>query len=145
MTCSQNIPEDVIPACIKCESGMMEYTIFKFLRIYQSLTLYDRRCCMEAVVIYWSKTGNTRKVAFAIQEGLKEAGADAEILTVEEADNIDYFNYDLVCIGFPSHQWSPAGPMNKFLTGPCEVGIPCSAWEKCPDFLHLLRPPHRRQ
>ena len=72
---------------------------------------------MEAVVIYWSKTGNTRKVAFAIQEGLKEAGVDAEILTVEEADNIDYFKYDLVCIGFPSHQWSPAGPMNKFLTG----------------------------
>ncbi|NLG51185.1 MAG: flavodoxin family protein, partial [Chloroflexi bacterium] len=40
---------------------------------------------MQAVIIYWSKTGNTEKVALAIQEGLQEAGADVNIKRVEEA------------------------------------------------------------
>ena len=30
---------------------------------------------MDAIIVYWSKTGNTEKVALAIQEGL-EGGVD---------------------------------------------------------------------
>jgi hypothetical protein len=70
---------------------------------------------MEAIIIYWSKTGNTEKVALAIQEGLQEAGANCLLQRVEDAGDVDFFDYDLVCIGFPSYQWSPAPPMNKFL------------------------------
>lgn len=29
---------------------------------------------MNAVIIYWSKSGNTEKLALAIEEGLKEVG-----------------------------------------------------------------------
>lgn len=32
-----------------------------------------------------------------------------------EAKDIDYFDYDLVCIGSPSIQWHPAKPMDDFL------------------------------
>ena len=70
---------------------------------------------MDAIIIYWSQTGNTEKVAFAIQEGLAEAGADATLKRVRDAADVDYFAYDLVCIGFPSHGWSPPGPMLEFL------------------------------
>lgn len=70
---------------------------------------------MDAIIIYWSKTGNTEKVAWAIQEGLKEAGANVSMHRVETAGDIDFYDYDLVCIGFPSYQWSPPKPMDKFL------------------------------
>jgi hypothetical protein len=71
---------------------------------------------MNAIIIYWSKTGNTEKVALAIQEGLKEAGAHCLIKTVDDAGAVDFFAYDLVCIGFPSYQWRPAPPMLTFLS-----------------------------
>ena len=70
---------------------------------------------MDAIIIYWSNTGNTEKVALAIQEGLQEAGANVLIKRVEDAGDVDFYAFDLVCIGFPSYQWSPPQPMDKFL------------------------------
>jgi flavodoxin len=70
---------------------------------------------MNTIIIYWSKTGNTEKVALAIQEGLEEAGAKVVLKKVEDAGDVDFYAYDLVCIGFPSYRWSPPGPMDKFL------------------------------
>ena len=70
---------------------------------------------MEAIIIYWTNTGNTEKVALAIQEGLKDAGANVSLHKVEEAGDCDFYAYDLVCIGFPSYQWCPPKPMDKFL------------------------------
>ena len=79
---------------------------------------------MKAVIIYWSKTGNTEKVALAIQEGLHEAGADVlikKLTRAKDAEDVDFFAYDLVCIGFPSYQWRPPGPMEKFLKSKLKV------------------------
>ncbi|HET6418936.1 MAG TPA: cupin domain-containing protein [Geobacteraceae bacterium] len=70
---------------------------------------------MEAIIIYWSNTGNTEKVARSVQEGLHEAGMNVSLLGVQEAEDVDFFAYDLVCIGFPSYQWSPPKPMDNFL------------------------------
>jgi len=70
---------------------------------------------MKATVIYWSKTGNTEKAARAIRAGLAAGGAEVTLRTVEEAGDIDYFRYDLVCLGFPSYQWSPPQPVVKLL------------------------------
>jgi multimeric flavodoxin WrbA len=70
---------------------------------------------MKALIVYWTKTGNTEKVALAIREGLEEAGAGVIFLTVKDAGDVDLFAYDLVCIGFPSYNWSPPEPMNRFL------------------------------
>jgi hypothetical protein len=70
---------------------------------------------VNAIIIYWSKTGNTEKVARAIQEGLKKARVDVLLQRVEDAGDVDFYAYDLVCIGFPSHRWSPPEPMDEFL------------------------------
>ncbi len=70
---------------------------------------------MKTIIIYWSKTGNTEKVARAIQAGLAETGAEVTLSTVAEAASVDFFAYDLICIGFPSYQWSPPEPLDKFL------------------------------
>ena len=88
---------------------------------------------MKTAVIYWSKTGNTRKVACAIKDALESAQADVLLRTTEEAHDIDFYDYDLVCAGFPSHQWHPAKPardffMNKFAEyrkqGHVQLGAP---------------------
>ena len=69
----------------------------------------------RAAIIYWSKTGNTEKVAFAIREGLEGAEVRVSLKKAEEAEDIDFFDYDLVCIGFPSYQWHPPKPITDFL------------------------------
>jgi hypothetical protein len=68
----------------------------------------------KAAVIFWTKTGNTEKVATAIREGLEEAGLDVSYTRVEEAKNLNYFDYDLVCIGFPSYEFTTPRPMTIF-------------------------------
>jgi multimeric flavodoxin WrbA len=69
----------------------------------------------KAAVIYFSNTGNTEKVAFAIKKGLESAGVDVLIQRAREADSIDFFDYDLVCIGTPSIHWQVPKPLNEFL------------------------------
>ena len=69
----------------------------------------------NALIIYWSKTGNTEKVANAIKQGLEIAEVQVTIKKTEEAENVDYFDYDLVCVGSPSYSWHPPEPMANFL------------------------------
>jgi multimeric flavodoxin WrbA len=70
---------------------------------------------MDVIIIYWTNTGNTEKVALTIKEGFKDAGANVSMHKVAEAGDVDFYAYDLVCIGFPSYQWRPPKPMDKFL------------------------------
>jgi hypothetical protein len=68
-----------------------------------------------ALIIYWSKTGNTQKVANALKQGLEEAEVAVTLKTPEEAEALDYFDYDLVCVGCPSYSWHPPEPVTAFL------------------------------
>jgi len=70
---------------------------------------------MKAAIIYWSKTGNTEKVALAIKDGLEAAGGDVLLRRAEEAEDIDFYDYDLICVGFPSYRWHPPKPVDQFL------------------------------
>jgi multimeric flavodoxin WrbA len=70
---------------------------------------------LKAAVVYWSKTGNTEKVALAIREGLEAAGAEVSLMRTEEAEDIDFYGYDLICLGFPSYRWHPPKPVDRFL------------------------------
>jgi flavodoxin len=69
----------------------------------------------KALIIYWSKTGNTEKVANAIKQGLETAEVQVTLRKQEEAEDVDYFDYDLVCVGSPSYSWHPPEPMANFL------------------------------
>lgn len=69
----------------------------------------------RAVVLYWSHTGNTEKVADSIAAGLETGGFDVGVVRVEGAADTDFFDYDLVCLGFPSYNWHPPKPVDEFL------------------------------
>ena len=66
---------------------------------------------MKALIIYWSGTGNTKKVADTIHDTLKSSGVTSVLKRVEEAMAEDLCEYDLVFIGSPSHNWQPAAPV----------------------------------
>jgi hypothetical protein len=54
-------------------------------------------------------------VALAIKECLEVAGIEVFSKRTEEAEAIDFYDYDLICIGFPSYQWHPPKPVESFL------------------------------
>jgi len=68
-----------------------------------------------ALILYFSSTGNTEKVAQAIQLGLEEGGVNVIMTKPREAADLDYFDFDLVCVGSPSIQWHPSKPIDDFL------------------------------
>ena len=70
---------------------------------------------MNALIIYWSGTGNTKKVAETIHETLKNSGVNSILKRVEEGMTEDLCEYDLVFIGSPSHNWQPAAPVLKYV------------------------------
>lgn len=69
----------------------------------------------RAAIIYDSKTGNTEKVAFAIRDGLQKGGLEVLLEKVEKAQHIDFFDYNLICIGSPSYMWHPLDSINNYL------------------------------
>jgi flavodoxin len=75
----------------------------------------------NALIVYWSKTGNTEKVANAIKQGLEEVNIQVTMKRPEAAENEDYFNYDLVCIGCPSYHWHTPEPIARFLKKNFEI------------------------
>jgi flavorubredoxin len=70
---------------------------------------------MKAIIIYWSGTGNTKKVAETIDKTLKASGVDSVLKAVKEAADEDLFDYDLVFVGSPSFMWQPPEPMLQYI------------------------------
>lgn len=56
---------------------------------------------MKCIVIYYSQTGNTKKIAEAIHRGMSEVSGQCEIAGIKELTPGDLGRYDLVGIGSP--------------------------------------------
>ncbi len=70
---------------------------------------------MNALIIYWSATGNTEKVASAIRSNLEEQGVDVTVVKIADAENVVLYDYDVVFMGSPSYQFLPPDPVIKFV------------------------------
>lgn len=69
----------------------------------------------KAIILYWSHSGNTEKVAVSIHRGLEESGFQTSLLKIQEAENIDFYDYDLVCFGAPTYSFHPPKPVDDYL------------------------------
>jgi len=70
---------------------------------------------LKALIIHWSATGNTEKVAVTIQQALAREGIKPVIKKVGEAAEEELYNYDLVFLGAPSYSFQPPEPVLRFV------------------------------
>lgn len=74
------------------------------------------------LIVYYSETGHTEKMAEAIAKGCKRVeGAEVILKRVENATNRDLLDADAIILGSPSYFRLPAWPIKKFIDESIEV------------------------
>jgi flavodoxin len=70
----------------------------------------------KVIVVYESKYGNTKRVAEAIIEGMKEIGTvEVSLKELKEVNLNDVPNYDAILIGSPNHMGGPTRGIKGFI------------------------------
>jgi len=69
----------------------------------------------KALVCYYSKTGNTKKMASKIADVLGREGLFVDLKKVEETAAENLLSYDCLVFGSPTYYGSLAWPMKKLL------------------------------
>jgi hypothetical protein len=69
----------------------------------------------KVIIIYHSTTGNTEKVAQAVERGIRAGGVVPTVKKVGEALKEDLYDYDLVCLGSPVVHSLPPAPVMRYL------------------------------
>jgi len=69
----------------------------------------------KAIVIYHSRTGNTKEMAEIIARSMNEADLQTECKSVSEIEVRDLLNYDAIVIGSPTYYGHMAGPIKQLI------------------------------
>jgi flavodoxin len=69
----------------------------------------------KAIVLFWSKNGNTEKVAQRIHSTLLNAGMDVILSRIKEDEKIEYLDYNLILFGAPVYYNLSPSPVLSFL------------------------------
>ncbi len=70
---------------------------------------------MKILIIYYSQTGNTKKMAGLIAEGVKSEGVNVELKNVEEVGARQLLKADGIIIGSPTYYGSMAYQIKQLL------------------------------
>ncbi|MBU1113023.1 MAG: flavodoxin family protein [Candidatus Omnitrophica bacterium] len=68
---------------------------------------------MKAIVIYYSRSGTTKKMAEVIFEELKNKGLEADLFSVSEINPEALLNYDGIIVGSPTYYGTLAAPIKE--------------------------------
>ncbi len=69
----------------------------------------------KILVVYFSSTGNTKKMAESIGEGIKKEGLDMVIKDVKDTDAQELLKYDGIMIGSPTYYGTMAAEIKRLL------------------------------
>jgi NAD(P)H dehydrogenase (quinone) len=69
----------------------------------------------KILIIYFSQTGNTEKMAYSVAEGVREEGVEPQVKKVQEAAVDDLLDVDGIVIGSPTYFGAMAAEMKSFL------------------------------
>ena len=70
---------------------------------------------MKTLIIYFSQTGGTEKIAKAICEGMRETGNECELVQIKEASTKNLTSYDLIGIGCPTFYYREPLNVQEFI------------------------------
>ncbi|MDI6606387.1 MAG: NAD(P)H-dependent oxidoreductase [Candidatus Omnitrophota bacterium] len=69
----------------------------------------------KALVIYYSESGNTKKMAESVVEGLKKEGVEAVIKDVQDTSAQELLNFEAIVIGSPTYYGTMSAAIKKLL------------------------------
>lgn len=69
----------------------------------------------KVLIVYYSRTGNTEKMAEAIKSAIEQEGVEVIKKKVEETQVDELLNYDGIVIGSPCYYGTMAWPIKKLL------------------------------
>jgi len=69
----------------------------------------------KALVLFWTKNGNTEKVARRIHDTLKKAGMEVSISRITKDLVVEYLDYNLIFLGAPVYENLSPKPVLSFL------------------------------
>ena len=69
----------------------------------------------KALVLFWTKNGNTEKVARCIHDTLQQLGMDVTISRIDKKNKVEYLDYNLIFLGAPVYENLSPKPVLSFL------------------------------
>jgi len=69
----------------------------------------------KAIVIYYSRTGNTKEMAEIIAKSMNEADLQTECKSVSDVKADELLDYDAIVIGSPTYYGHMAGPIKQLI------------------------------
>ncbi len=69
----------------------------------------------KALVLFWTKNGNTEKVARCIHDTLEKAGMDVSITRITKDLEVEYLEYNMIFLGAPVYENLSPKPVLAFL------------------------------
>ncbi len=69
----------------------------------------------RVMIVYETRSGNTEKIKKAVEEGLKEKGAEVVSKKIKDANVNDFSNFDAVVLGSPTYHHDLIPAMKRFL------------------------------
>lgn len=69
----------------------------------------------KVIIVYYSRTGNVKKMAHIIEEGLIEEGINVTVKDVSDTKVEELLEYDGIIIGSPTYYGSLAGEIKRFI------------------------------
>ena len=68
----------------------------------------------KGIVIYYSRSGNTKTMAETIAQAMNDAGLTTKCKAVADVEIEDVLDYDAIVIGSPTYYGQMAGPIKQF-------------------------------
>ena len=69
----------------------------------------------KAIVIYYSRSGNTKKMAEIITQAMNSAELPTECKSISDISSEDIFSYDAIVIGSPTYYGQMASPIKQLI------------------------------
>ncbi len=69
----------------------------------------------KAIVIYYSRSGNTKEMAEIITKSMNDEGLSTECKSVSDVSPDEVFSYDAIAIGSPTYYGQMAAPIKQLI------------------------------
>jgi len=106
----------------------MFFSLFRFAFLQKVHTVFfpsntRRRVSMlRVLVLYYSRSGNTEKMANAVAEGVKSVGS-TEVAVEYHVDADDFANFDAIIVGVPTYHHEAPMDVKRLFEEAAEKGV----------------------